>query len=60
MNFYGGEWMLGPNYFCWQPICRISAFFEMHAYSMKPKNLQEFETFLHFIHAYGETVKQYQ
>ena len=21
VNYYAGDWMLGPNLFCWQPIC---------------------------------------
>ena len=21
VNYYAGDWMMGPNLFCWQPIC---------------------------------------
>jgi len=23
-NYYAGDWMLGPNYFCWQHICSVA------------------------------------
>ena len=23
-NYYAGDWMLGPNYFCWQHICAVA------------------------------------
>ena len=23
VNYYAGDWMMGPNLFCWQPICSL-------------------------------------
>ena len=23
VNYYGGDWMMGPNLFCWQPVCYL-------------------------------------
>ena len=39
MNYYAGDWMMGPNHFCWQPICDIGKDIFYHLDYYKPVGL---------------------
>ena len=43
MNFYAGDWMMGPTFFCKQPICNIGRDLKAMLGSLKPKNLEDVE-----------------
>ena len=59
-NFYSGDWMLGLNHFCWQPICALGHYLAEYLGLVKPENLDDLERILNVIHQHGDAVKQYQ
>lgn len=44
-NYYAGDWMLGPNKFCWQPICAVGNDIQYHftykEYGIQPKTVDD-------------------
>lgn len=59
-NFYSGDWMLGPNHFCWQSLCFLGYDLNQYSIWVKPKDLDGLERILDMIYQHGEAVKQYQ
>lgn len=59
VNYYTGDWMLGPNSFCWQPICIIVN----HVYNMlmyfEPTNLSQMEFLLKTIKKFESAFDRY-
>lgn len=43
LNYYAGDWMMGPNHFCWQPICDIGKDIFYHLDYFKPTGLEGLE-----------------
>ena len=43
MNFYAGDWMMGPTFICKQPICTIGTDLKAMLGSLKPENLEDVE-----------------
>ena len=43
MNFYAGDWMMGPTFICKQPICTIGTDLKAMLESLKPENLEDLE-----------------
>lgn len=42
MNFYAGDWMLGPTFYCSkQPICEVGKHLEEMLKRLKPQNLED-------------------
>lgn len=41
VNYYFGDWMLGPNHFCWQPICEVGKDIFFHLDYYQPHNLED-------------------
>ena len=62
-NYYAGDWMMGPNYFCWQPICYIGsdlrAHFNTRSYGFQPKSVDDVEFVIESIKKHGRSVIQY-
>ena len=64
-NYYAGDWMMGPNYFCWQPICYIGSDLFYHFTAnpkykgFQPKNLSDMEFVIDAIKKHGKSVSQY-
>lgn len=44
VNYYAGDWMMGPNHFCWQPVCYISNEIHNTFVYFRPYSLEEVET----------------
>ena len=44
MNYYAGDWMMGPTFHCKQPICNIGKHLHDMLKILKPENLQDVET----------------
>lgn len=40
VNYYAGDWMFGPNQFCWQSVCSIGSDIFYHLDYFKPENLE--------------------
>eukprot|EP00794_Sanderia_malayensis_P009552 gene9552-10539_t len=62
-NYYAGDWMMGPNYFCWQPICYIGndlrAHFGTSAKAHNPSTLEDVEFVIASIKKHGQSAIQY-
>ena len=63
-NYYAGDWMMGPNYFCWQPICDIGSDIRVHFGISKtkfvPRNVKDVENIMEILMKYRYTIEQYQ
>lgn len=44
-NYYAGDWLLGPNTFCWQPICNVGGDLQAHftykEWGIQPKTVDD-------------------
>jgi len=58
-NYYAGDWMLGPNFFCWQPICSISREMSDHLAAFAPRNISDMEVIHGVLKAYNKSITQY-
>ena len=57
LNYYAGDWMMGPNHFCWQPICDIGKDIFYHLDYFKPSGLEGLEK-LRYVLYYIGVIKQ--
>ena len=58
-NYYAGDWMLGPNFFCWQPICYIGREMSDHLAAFAPRNISDIEVIHGILKAYNKSITQY-
>ena len=59
-NFYDGDWLLGPNHFCWQPVCFIAEGLSDYAMFAQPASLDELRAVLTKIKLHKETINQFK
>ena len=63
-NYYAGDWMMGPNYFCWQPICDIATTIEEHfnekEHGIQPKTVKDVEKIIYILKKFKLMFEQYQ
>lgn len=60
-NYYAGDWMMGPNYFCWQQICSI--YVELGHLSDRvyyPKSVEDVERVMEVIKKFKTTIETYR
>ena len=43
LNYYAGDWMMGPNHFCWQPMCDVGKDIFYHLDYYKPTGLKDLD-----------------
>ncbi|XP_074635217.1 uncharacterized protein LOC141893725 [Acropora palmata] len=60
VNYYAGDWMMGPNYFCWQPICYVSYGIHAFAWSVKPRTYADVQHVIDKIMAHKQTLERYR
>ena len=58
-NYYNADWMLGPNFFCWQPICHLGAEMSNHLHYFEPRNITDLEAISNILQAYNKSIHQY-
>ena len=58
-NYYTGDWMLGPNFFCWQTICYLGQEISNHLPSFAPQNTSDMEAIRKILEAYKKSINQY-
>lgn len=56
-NYYNGDWLLGPNIFCWEEICYLLNNFQVGLY--KPMTLDEVEKLRQVLQHFQQTILQY-
>ncbi|XP_031569347.1 uncharacterized protein LOC116303878, partial [Actinia tenebrosa] len=59
-NYYAGDWMLGPNLFCWMAICNIDYDVNAFAYHFQPVTYDDVEHVIKTISKYKQSIDQYR
>lgn len=59
IDFYGGDWMFGPNYFCLNMICRLPRGIQMFMTHFKMKTEKDIVKVIEIFLAYKKTFQQY-
>lgn len=59
VNYYAGDWMLGPNLFCWQPVCYMGYSLYNAMLHLKPLDLQDVELIKTKLQLYKPAIDQY-
>ena len=60
VNYYAGDWMMGPNYFCWQPICYVTYDVNSFAWQVKPRSYEDLQLVIDTIMKHKSTFDQYR
>ncbi|XP_048584062.1 uncharacterized protein LOC125563171 [Nematostella vectensis] len=58
-NFYSGEWMLGPDLFCYRHICYLGYSLYGVLMNLKPKSLEDMEIILQKLKTHEAAVEHY-
>jgi len=62
-NYYAGDWMLGPNKFCWQPICSvgndIKSHFTYKKHGIRPKTVDDINFVIDHLKRLNDSLMQY-
>ena len=62
-NYYAGDWMLGPNKFCWQPICSVGndlkAHFTYKQWGIRPKTKRDLTFVVEHLKKLHDSLVQY-
>ena len=51
---------MGPNYFCWQPICRVPYDLNSFAWYVKPRSYNDVQLVIDIIMKHRNTFDQYR
>ena len=60
VNYYAGDFLLGPNLWCWQPLCDTPHEMEHSLHFFKPGNTKELENFERKLAEVKEMFAQYR
>ena len=62
-NYYAGDWMLGPNKFCWQPICAVGSDIQSHftykKWGFQPKTVGDVNFVIDHLKRLRDSLMQY-
>lgn len=58
-DYYIGDWLLGPNIFCWNPVCSVLGNLNSVFSNFKPRNITELEKLRDFFEEYNRTIERY-
>lgn len=58
-NYYAGDWMFGPDFFCWQPICVVFVDFGSVIDTFKPRNASELKKLDELFNQMNHTFERY-
>lgn len=58
-GYYTGAWMMGPNIFCWQPICSLGGELARHLPLFTPKTVDDVKRLRTLFQGYSKTIYQY-
>lgn len=59
MNYYSGDWLLGPNLFCWQPVCQVFGNLNSVFSHFKPDNMDKLEKLKTLFEQYHQVFERY-
>lgn len=60
VNYYAGDFLLGPNLWCWQPLCDTRSEMKNSLYHFKPNSTEDLENLLKKFGEIKETFVQYR
>ena len=62
-NYYTGDWMLGPNTFCWQPVCYVGKDLQSHftyqEWGIQPKTVDDVKFVIDHLKQLKDSLMQY-
>ena len=58
-NYYAGDWMFGPDFFCWKPICSVFSDFGAVINTFKPRNASELKKLDQLFNQLNHTFERY-
>lgn len=58
-DYYSGDWLLGPDLFCWQPVCTVFKHLNAAFSYFKPRNITELEKLKDLFEEYNQTFDRY-
>ena len=59
-NYYSGDWLLGPNFFCWQPMCYLLTNLASCLPHFKPASVSDIQELLHLLRQHNSSIQQYK
>lgn len=59
-NYYSGDWLLGPNFFCWQPMCYLLTNLAPCLPHFKPASVSDIQELLHLLRQHNSSIQQYK
>lgn len=59
IDFYGGDWMFGPNYFCMNRICYLPHEVNSLTLHFRPKSLSDVKFLVKTFQGYKQTFEEY-
>lgn len=59
-NYYAGDWMLGPDVFCWQLICNLYHILGAFVYHVKPKTFKDVELVINTFKSHKTSIDRYR
>lgn len=59
-NYYSGDWMLGPNFFCWQPVCYLLTNLGSSLPHFKPASVSDIQGLLDLLRQHNSSIQQYK
>ncbi|EDO47486.1 predicted protein [Nematostella vectensis] len=59
-NYYAGDWLLGPNYFCWQPICYLDYDINAYAHHAVPRSYDDMQKVIDVITNHKAIFERYR
>ena len=60
VNYYAGDFLLGPNLWCWQPLCDVPYEIKSSLHYFKPNNTKDLENLQSKLAEIKETFVQYR
>ena len=58
-DYYNGDWLLGPDIFCWHPVCDVFYHLNRVFDHFKPRNMTELEKLKDLFEGYNRTFNRY-
>lgn len=59
MNYYAGDWMMGPTFYCKQPICNVGKHLHDLLIFLKPENTQDMKMIEDKLKTHKDGILQY-
>lgn len=58
-DYYSGDWLLGPDLFCWQPVCTVFTHLNQVFSHFKPHNMSQLVRLKELFEDYNRTFERY-